>query len=90
MNETLEQKPGVAVEGARMLEGDKRFAVTKPLSPVLDGVMVDGGPTYLTINAVGSDGKELYVAAFTRQMAQELVEHFTEYLNDLDDEERKE
>lgn len=90
MNETLEQKLGVAVEGARMLEGDKRFAVTKPLSPVLDGVMVDGGPTYLTISAVGSDGKELYVAAFTKQMAWELVEHFTEYLNGLEEEEKKE
>ena len=61
-----------AVRGAKALEEDKRFDGVKPLAPFRSGV--DAGAS------------EIYEIAFSRQMATEVVEHFTEYLSRWDEE----
>lgn len=88
MSDKLNERLHLARRGAAMLRADKRFREVTPLSPVLDGVMVEDGPTFLTITAVGTNGRDLYVTTFTKDTAQELVEHFTEYLKLLEKEEK--
>lgn len=40
----------------------------------------------MTITAVDAGASEIYEIAFSRQMATEVVEHFTEYLSRWDEE----
>lgn len=75
-----------AVRGAKALEEDKRFDGVKPLAPFRSGALWEGGEKFVTITAVDAGANEIYEIAFSRQMATEVVEHFTEYLSRWDEE----
>lgn len=66
---------------------DKRFVDVKPLVPVVDGLLANADPKFITITAVG-ESNEPYVLVFTKEMAKETADRFYEFIKRLEGEEK--
>lgn len=77
----------IGVSAAVHLKKDKRFVDVKPLVPVVDGLLANADPKFITITAVG-ESNEPYVVVFTKEMAKETADRFYEFIKRIEEEEK--
>ena len=85
--EKLKEALVIGVSAAVHLKKDKRFVDVKPLVPVVDGLLANADPKFITITAVG-ESNEPYAVVFTKEMAKETADRFYEFIKRLEDEEK--
>lgn len=85
--EKLREAVIIGTSAARNLKKDKRFVDVKPLVPVVDGLLANADPKFITITAVG-ESNEPYVLVFTKEMAKETADRFYEFIKRIEAEEK--
>lgn len=86
--EKLKEALVIGVSAAVHLKKDKRFVDVTPLVPVVvDGLLANADPKFITIIAVG-ESNESYVLVFTKEMAKETADRFYEFIKRIEAEEK--